>query len=294
MKCSEIKSLIIAGVIGVAITGCMPTENAAPMEIKTEKAQAIVPYLPTTQQIESVENELPTSPRDAAPAVNLIYSIEIWEVFFPRNTVSSDEDFWKRVNESAIDLGPHDVMFKNGIRIGELPVSDIDYLQKLVADKKGQQTRFTGIAGKQIDLMITPDIDRQTIFYFDRENKLVGRTYDKSANLIYFAFETTPRKPGLIRLALTPAVKALNTRLQYTQQPGKSDREITYINDEFHYDANLTLDLPVTSILVLAPSVEARDKCTLGHTYFVKNTPAEQLDRMIFIVPRAFKRDASQ
>ena len=267
-----------------------PTQAVAQPRQSTEN---YVPYTPATQPAPlppATVDALPTSPRDPQPSPSLYYTIEIWEVLLPRQSISRDDAFWKRVNEQVIDLPSHDRLDKNGIRVGALPIADINYLAELIAQRKGTKTTLNGLQGRQIELPVSKDVDGQTLLFIDREGDLVGKWYDRCSNLLYFAFEPVPRRPNRIRLALTPAVRMQNRKLIYTPIPGKPDREVKYAGEESIYDANLVLDLPLADVLVVAPSLEARDRTTLGHAFLIQQTPAEQRERLIVVIPRAFQR----
>jgi hypothetical protein len=131
-------------------------------------------------------------------------------------------------------------------------------------------------------------VDRQSLLYIDRRNSLVGRSYDKSQNLFYFSFEPSPRRPNQIRLALTPAVRGEKKKLTYSLI-GKADRELKYTNEESHYDANLVVDLPLSSMLIVAPSLESRWESSLGGAFLVSETQSQQFERVLVIIPRAFQ-----
>ena len=279
--------------LGAALlTGCgappAPTQSTSP---QNQTPPAFIPYVPSTRPAQlEVTQDLPTTPRDAQPDLRLVYSVEIWELLLPRDSISSDEGFWKRVNENLVDLSPYTVLFKNGIRVGALPVQELDRLRAIVEERKGSRTQMAGIAGRFIEIPIASDIPGQTIFYLNRSNQLIGKTYERCENLFYFSFEPTPRKPEQIRLILTPAVRGMNKKLQYSMLPGKLEREIAYKIEESQYDANLHVDLSLNEILIVAPSVEARDSHTIGGTFLIKNTPTDQLERLLVVIPRAFKK----
>ena len=289
---------------GLLLTGCAapPSPAAkAPEPLRnsySDIAEKYVPYQPASAPavpppaaVAELPPDLPEAPSDAARPKSLLYTVELWEILLPRDSVSSDEVFWKRVNEQAIDLSVYDVMFKNGFRVGELPVNELNNLLTLIDERKGKRTKLQGTAGKQIEIPIQANIDRQTLFYFNRSNQLIGRSYDKCENVMYLSFETTPRNPDQIRMSLTPAVRGQNRKLQYATVPGREDREIRYASTESHYETNLRLDLPLKSVLVVAPSIEARFPSSLGAAFMVQNTPSEQLERLIVVVPRAFQKD---
>lgn len=291
MRCYRI---ILVGVIALAVIGCGGAPKPQQETTSTQEVPQFTPYVPSSRPaLPEVTDALPDSPRDAPPDLKLVYSVEIWQLLLPRNAVSSDETFWKRVNESAIDLSPYTIMFKNGVRVGSMPLRDLPVVQALVDDRKANLTRTAGIAGKFIELSMQNDIPQQTLFYFNRSNQLIGRWYDRSENLFYFSFEPTPRKQDHLRMVLTPAVRGLNKRLVYSLVPGKTEKEVSYKTEEVQYDASLNLDLPLGSVLIVAPSVEARDAMTIGGSFLIRKTPTEELERLIVIIPQAYTRNDS-
>jgi hypothetical protein len=232
--------------------------------------------------------ELPTSPRDPQVTPSLIYAVDVWELLLPLDSISADEAFWKRVNEQVVDIATRDRLDKNGIRVGALPASDANFLTALVEQRKGKKTTLRGTVNKQVELPVNANVERQSLLFINRENRLVGRSYDKSSNLFYFSFEPSPRRPNQIRLALTPAVRGEKRRMAYSLT-GKTDREQKLVNDESQYDANLTLDLPLSDLLVVAPSRESRDASSLGQAFLIATTPAQKFERVIVVIPKAFQ-----
>lgn len=278
------------------VCGCgTPDTGAQAGQSQTSEPPAFIPYVPSQEAPPpAVTDALPESPQDAPADLQLVYSVELWEILLPRNSISTDEAFWKNVNENAIDLSPYTIMLKNGVRVGSLPIQQLPLLQQLVDDRKSTMTRIAGLAGKFIEIPVASNVPSQTIFYFNRSNQLIGRSYDKCDNLFYFSFESTPRQQEQIRLVLTPAVRGLQKKLQFPLIAGRLEREITYKAEEVRYDASLNLDLPLSRVLVVAPSVEARDQTSIGATFFLKDTPTEQLERLIVIIPRAYKKNDAQ
>jgi len=292
------RAYILAAFLALTIVGCGAKPDAAapsaPATARQDEApQLYVPYTPATQPAEIVTAPLPESPRDARPALDLLYSVEIWEIELPRDSVTTDETFWKRVDEQSVDLSTYDQLFKNGIRVGQLPMGELGEIRKLIEERKGKRTQIQGLEGKQVVIPIRSDVPRQVLFYVDRANNLIGRSYDRSENYFAFSFETTPRNPDRIRIALTPTVRAYDKKPQYTTTGGKADRELKFVAEESHYDTNLRTDLGLNSALIIAPSVEARFNSTLGNAFLIVRTPSEELERLIVIIPRAFKRDES-
>lgn len=280
---------IVGGILGLVV-GCQSPSAPPSSEVPGPEVSAFIPYIPSTQNAwPEVTQSLPESPRDAPPDLKLVYSVEIWQIQLPRESISSNESFWKRVNEGVVDLSPYTILFKNGIRVGALPLRELSLIQQQVDERKGSLTRLAGISGKAVEIPIQTDIPQQTLFYFNRSNQLIGRWYDRCENLFYFSFEPAPRRHNYLRIVLTPSVRGLNKRLRYVATPGRVEDEVQYKAEEVQYDASLHVDLPLNNILIIGPSTEARDRMTIGGAFLIKNTPSEQLERLIVIIPRAFR-----
>jgi len=281
--------LIAAGLFGCAGKAPPPTA-AAPATAPAIPAEVFKPYIPATRPTAPIVEDAPTHPADAQPARSFLYSIELWEIDLPRFTVSTDEAFWKRINEQALDLPTYDVLFKNGLRVGTIPVGDLGAVQQEIEDRKGTRTVIQGTAGRQMELPMTKDVSAETLFYLNRSNELVGRSYEKCDNFLDFSFEATPRNPDKIRLAFTPMVRSREHKLQYTLTPGKPDREISFTSEEMHYDMGLSTDLPLQYALIIAPSVEAKVTTSIGSRFLLMDTPSEQRERLMVVIPHAYER----
>ena len=290
------RNLRMLFLLAAALTafGCAEKPKPVVAPPKPPPPEVFTPYVPATRPAEPITDVAPQHPADAKPAITLLYSIEVWEIQLPRFTVSTDDAFWKHVNEQALDLPTYDVLFKNGVRVGEIPVTDLSAVSKLIEDRKGTRTTINGMAGKQMELPIASNVPTEVLFYVNRANNLIGRSYDRCDNIMAFSFESTPRNPDQIRLAFTPVVRAHDKKLVYTMTPGKTDREVGETYEEMHYDVGLSTDLPLQSALVVAPSIESRTTTSIGSRFLVIDTPSEQRERLLVVIPHAYQRAADK
>jgi len=106
------------------------------------------------------------------------------------------------------------------------------------------------------------------------------------------SFQPAPRKPGQLRLALAPMVRVARKRLAFNVLNDEIG-EIEYKSPEMFY-MNIIVDIPLDSFLVLAPSNEAVWPTTIGHKFFTKDLPAEQLEQVIVVTARPFRTDEPQ
>src|SRR4051812_12548697 len=69
-----------------------------------------VPEKPVTRRV--------VSPSDPPVMFRPTVNLSIYHLRVPLGTVSGSDEFWKRVDEHAVDITTYDVLYKNGIRVG--------------------------------------------------------------------------------------------------------------------------------------------------------------------------------
>jgi hypothetical protein len=117
---------------------------------------------------------------------------------------------------------------------------------------------------------------------------LTGRTFDACENIFNISYRRAPRKLGEMRLTIAPMVRSLKKRLEYT---AKNDEiEIQYLAPVKFY-LNIEADLPMDKFLVLGPSDTAQLPTIIGHQFFVKDDPSQQMEQVLIFVAQPFRMD---
>ncbi len=225
---------------------------------------------------------------DAKPAVPVVFAIEIWRIPVPSGSISQNEEFWKRCNEDLVSFGTRDLLFKNGIRVGDAPFSEFEYFKQFIDERAtSERMVITAPSADRIEVEMRKGLAEQTLFVFDAQNVAIGRSYDRCENVLNVAFEPTPRKAGHVRLKVTPMVRSQRTRLEFS--PNNEEREITFVQPEMIYDLNLRADIAPESFLIIAPSSDASVRTSVGHQFLMRETPTEKKEIVVIIIPRAFR-----
>src|SRR3954471_13157686 len=200
------------------------------------------------------------------PTVNL----SIYHLRVPMGTVSASEEFWKRVDEHALDVSTYDVLYKNGIRVGLASMSDLDAFMKIL-DKNpvaSLPTIFASSGTKLIELPMKTGAIDQVLYDFDLKNTMSIRSFEECDNIFCVEFSPAPRKAGDVRISFCPMVRTLRKRLVAT---GDIDtREVEYKSPEKYFQLNLRADIPLDSFLILGPSPESKSPMSLGHAFFMR------------------------
>jgi len=223
--------------------------------------------------------------RKNEPPQQMRMRMNVYVLTLPLGTVSRNEEFWQRVNEQALDVATYDLLYKNGVRVGEAPIAEYKRFAQLIEDQPGSHraATFVNPEAKDIDLEIHKESPSQTVWYFNGINELIGKSFDKCQNFLTLSYQPAPRKPTSIRVVLCPVVKETRKQLQWVA--GQKEFEVSFTQPQRLYDVNLRADVSLGSFLIIAPSAEATWPGSIGNRFFVQDGAAEQLENVLLLVP---------
>lgn len=229
-------------------------------------------------------------PKDAQPNVAIVFRLECYQIKVPLGAISRNEDFWKRLNEQCVRQDTYDLLFKNGFRVGTAPFSEWDAVKNFIQQNPGSaQTMATvGAEMKNIPIEMKKNLLYENIFAFDQSNELVGQTFERCDNLFNISFQKAPRKYDEIRLSIAPTVRSTIKRIFATALNNEWEFEERLPTS---YYLGLTVDIPVDSFVVLAPSSEAMKVTSLGKAFLVTDEPAEQSETVLVVLARPFRME---
>ncbi len=245
-------------------------------------------------QLATEEPEKPITRRVLGPADPPIMfrptvNLSIYHLRVPLGTVSNSDEFWKRVDEHALDITTYDVLYKNGIRVGRAPISELDAFLKIL-DRNPMQTLptvFVASGAKTIELPMKKAALDQVLYDFDMKNTLTIRSFEECDNIFCLEFGPAPRKPGDVRVSLCPMVRTLRKRL--VPLGDLDTQEVEYKSPEKYFQLNLRTDIPLDGFLILGPSPEAKSTMSLGHAFLMLGGATEQQEDVLLILPQAMK-----
>lgn len=261
------------------ISSCTPNKPAATQPApETEKPLTFFP--PDAQLMQ----------KDAIPEQQYLIQLVAYRITVPLGVVSRSEDFWKRINEQAVDVPTYELLFRNGIRVGVAPASEWEYVKGILDQNPTvtQPSAFTGKEGKDLDLEIKKNILFQNLFYYDSRGDLVGRTYERAENFVRIAFEPAPRKHGQVRLTICPVFRS--QREVVVPVGPINTTSYKFVKPEQIYDLNLIADVPLDNFLVLAPSSEGRWNTSLGNIFLADDGPAARTETVLVFRPIVFRQ----
>ena len=220
----------------------------------------------------------------------MVFQLACYQISVPVGTISRNEAFWKRIDENAMDPAHHDLLLRNGMRLGVAPLGEFENIRTFLEDTPSK-SRVMGTIGAEahnMELPMRTDIPFETINYYGQGNELAGHTFDASENIFNISYRRTPRKLGDVRLTIAPMVRSIKKHLEYT---AKNDEvEIKYVAPQKFY-LDIEADVPMDKFLVLGPSDTSELPTIIGHQFFVKDDPAQQMEQVLIFVAQPFRID---
>jgi hypothetical protein len=227
---------------------------------------------------------------DAVPEQQYLIQLGVYRITVPAGSISGSPQFWKHIDEHAVDIPTYDLLYKNGVRVGVAAASEWDYFKEILDQHpaKTQPGAFSGVHVQDIDLEMKLKVPYQDLFYFDTNGDLVGRSFDRCDNLLRVSFQVAPRKPGTVRLGICPVVRSLRERIVAVGDINTVSRQ--FIHPEQFYELNLTADIPIDGFLVVAPSPEGKWPSTLGNNFLINDGPTEQTETLMIFRPITYRQ----
>ena len=280
VRCSSFLSLALA--LLMLLTGCQPPAPLPP------------PGPPDTPKMKAAKARLRgqgAMSSSVAHAAGLPQGlrVEIYHLQVPFGTISKNAEFWKHVDENAVDVATYELLLKNGVRVGQAPVEEWGYFRDIISQYPAltKQTSLVAAEAKPVELPVRKDVVSQNLFYFDAKHSMQGQSFDGCENIINLSFQQAPRKTNTMRVTLCPVVRAQYKRLEWS--PLNNEIEISYTAPQRLYDLNLRTDVPVDSFLIVAPSSEATWPTSIGNNFLVTPREAERMETVLLVVPAAMR-----
>jgi hypothetical protein len=231
-------------------------------------------------------------PYGAKRVLPVVISLDVYHLSVPWGGVSRNEEFWKRVDEDRVDIGTHDLLLKNGIRIGVGHDADWPYFKGLLGKyPSARSLRDRTQAGKEgyIELLMKSNVSEQVILGLDDHNEQWGRRFEKCDDLLGISYVASTHNPGDVTVKVCPIVRGLRRYFRVTIFNEESQIELT--QPEHLYDMRLESVIPLNDFLVIAPSKEALMSTSMGNTFLMTEGTTTPVEHILVIVPRAFRTD---
>ena len=221
------------------------------------------------------------------PQVNL----SIVRVAVPAGSVSRGDAFWRRVDEQGgIDVATYEVLYKNGMRVGQAPLGELENFTRLLESLSGRTPEpavFAAAGTRGIELSMCKNVQDAVLYDFDARDVMTIKSYEDCDLFLNLEFGAAPRKPNEMRISFVPAVRTLRRRIVPI---GEAEvREFEVKAAEKYFNLNVKADVPLDKFLILAPSPESRSVMSLGHAFLTRDGGTERVEEVLLLIPQALR-----
>src|SRR5262245_14465104 len=172
------RMLILPAMLWIVSSGCRTSE----------------PQVPASPNPPSMTTPLMMSQRDGETPKGM--RVDLYHLRLPEGTISRNEKFWKRIDEHAVDPKTYEVLFKNGIRVGQASIGEWEHFRQIMAEFPAISTNssLVTMGPKPIEVPMRKEVPSQDISFFTAGNMLEGRSFDAAENLIAMTLQPAPRQ----------------------------------------------------------------------------------------------------
>ena len=232
-------------------------------------------------------------PNGAVHRMPVVIMLDVYHLTVPFGAISRNDEFWKRVDEDRVDVATHDLLYKNGIRIGLGRDADWPYFKGLLGKyPSSRSARGRTPPGKEgyVELSMRTNVQAQTIIGVDDQSHDWGRSFERCDDLLGISFIASTHRPGEAIVKVCPIVRGLR-RYYRVSVLNNDETQYELAQPEHLYDMRCEARIPLNDFLIVGPSKEAKLSASMGNTFLVTEGPTEPIEHVLVIVPRAYRTD---
>lgn len=225
--------------------------------------------------------ELPPS---RAPVTHLVF--DVLYVAWPAGDVAAARKIWNHVDEMRAGSASVARLARNGVRVGAAGPDDWPAIRAIL-DAAGATARPeqlmsqtslpVGIAMGQVE-------EAETVFAYDREGRLAGRTLEAGERLLQLDSAHHPELGGTTDIRVTFIVRHDTGRIKWEQQDGILQQVPDYVIHDFD-SLGALLTLQPGEYLVAGPSGEFDNEYLVGARFFTDGQGNRASERLVIITP---------
>jgi hypothetical protein len=268
----------------LALAGCPATQPAPPATgpiVKVAPDGILAPIEPPPDAIRPAQASVMP---ETGPAV---VALDVYQLSVPLGSISRSEEFWKRVDESAIDVGTYDVLLKNCVRVGIGDDKDWPFFKALIDNNHVSAMRGSSSPSAQgsLELKLKDHMPTEDVFWTDDHDIQTGRTFEDCENYLSITFQPHQRKLDHAILNVCPLVRGTRKFLRFTVL-NHEEPELESVCPEQIFEMAVEADVPPDHFLILAPTADSHPMMSIGRTFFVKAGAAQEMETVLILSPR--------
>jgi hypothetical protein len=240
-----------------------------------------------TTPLASVQS-LPPSSNQPFRILHMRFEIRRFDM--PAEPSRYSPKIWNHVDELRMDAELVAALARNGVRVGAAPRSSWPAIYAILeaAGAEVQQQEMEVRGKEPLEIVLTSRQEPETIFAYDRKNRLSGRTVPEGDRMLRIDYLLHPELSGRIDLNVEPEIRRDLGSMQWQNVDGVITRAPAYEWLRFE-----SLSVPITlnpdEFLVIGSSERAENEYLVGGRFFNAMHKGKRYETVLCITPRPYE-----
>ena len=217
-------------------------------------------------------------------------AFDVLRIELPIGTIRHSRKVWNHVDELRLDAQLVARLARNGIRVGVASADAWPALDAIIAAAGGSviSDQLMEQPGAPSAIRIASIRDSETVFHYGRENRLVGKTFQRGDKLISLDYAFHPELGQSTDVRITFEIRHDWGALRWDRR-GDTIRQVPAFERHTFADLSVLLTLKPGEFLVVGPSGETKNTYLVGARFFVSTGAGHDQETIICITPRTYR-----
>jgi hypothetical protein len=260
------------------------------------------PAVDRDAQETTVDNRSPDASADSRTSANTVapdfgdttivnLRFEVTRFIAPTdNLIDTRDRIWMNVEELRIPPAQAEFLNRNGIRLGVVRDEGCDAMQKALSRAGARAEKITHDvrSGAPLTLDLGPAPGRNSIFVFQRNGAVAGKSIENAVRLLHVDYESVLSATTEMTLRITPELFKQSNQPHWQIRDGDVAYRKQYEGIAFH-DLAVEINLRAGETLVIGPSDLEKNKHSVGAKIFGEMVGSSRWENVLWIRPRLFR-----
>lgn len=230
----------------------------------------------------------------AAPLLQVArMRFDVVRVDLPITDLRHSAKVWNHVDELRCQADQAAHLARNGVRVGVASSAGWPAMHAIFDACKAEIRRASRFVDPRLPLTLEVGTitASESIFSYDRADRLVGKTFDAGEKLVHIGYRVHPELNGCTDVTVAFEVRRDRGVMEW-QQVGGVIREVPAFDRHIFADLSALLSLNPGEFLVIGPAQHAAGEYLLGSRFLTVTKGGDRYETLYCITPQPYRNKA--
>lgn len=284
-----IAMILAVAVAAAAVGGCSGATWWWP-----ERSEPAPPETPRSAVVDGqpmiTESERPSELGARKGTFRLQITFEVLRVDLPVLDIRHSLKIWNHVDETQAGPRLTALLARNGLRIGTARTDAWPALRVLFESNhaKSLQTRYAVQSGAPLSLRLREVTEPESLFEFQRDGHVVGRTFDRGVKFLHIDYALDPIEPTRTVMKVTPELRKFGAGKRWQEIDGRL-QEVPQYEGRTFTELSAELSVGPGEFLVIGPSETATLESLVGSRFLTVEENNVTYETVICLTPKLLR-----